>query len=70
VSTSVSLIHPHLHPTSSKFILQQIADFDAMDDAQADSQGTNRAIRSTAAGRSTGNFKIDEDMKFASAYVL
>jgi hypothetical protein len=69
VTTSVFLIHPHLvHPTSFNFILQQIADFDAMDDAQADNQGTNRAIRSTAAGLSTGNFKIDEDMKLASVY--
>jgi hypothetical protein len=70
VSTSVLLIHPHLHPTSFNFILEQIADFHAIDDAQAENQGTNRAICSTTAGRSTGNFKIDEDMKVASAYVF
>jgi hypothetical protein len=41
-----------------------------MEDANADNQGTNRAsIRSTV-GRQTGNFKIDEDMKLASAYVF
>jgi hypothetical protein len=41
-----------------------------MEDANADNQGTHRAsIRSTV-GRSTGNFKIDEDMKLASAYVF
>jgi hypothetical protein len=71
VSTSVSLIHPHLHPTSVNLILQQIADFDAMlDDAKADNLGTKQAIFSTAAGRSTGKFKIDEDEKLASANVL
>ncbi len=69
--TSVSLIHPHLFPTSFNSILEQIADLHAMDDAQADNLGTNRAIWSTCtAGRSTGNFKIDEDMKLASAYVF
>jgi hypothetical protein len=42
-----------------------------MDDAQADDQGTNGPIRSTAAGRSTGNFKIDDEgMKLASAYAF
>jgi hypothetical protein len=44
VSASVLLIHPRLHPISFNFILEQIADFHAMDDAQADNQGTNRAI--------------------------
>ena len=29
-------MHPHLQPTSFDFILQRIADFDAMDDAQVD----------------------------------
>ncbi len=40
-----------------------------MEDANADNQGTNEVIRANV-GRSTGNFKIDEDMKLACAYVF
>jgi hypothetical protein len=73
VSTSVALlIDPHIS-VPSLYFLQQIADFEAMEDANVlNNQDAHRVIvRATpAVGRSTGNFKIDEDMKLASAYVF
>ena len=41
-----------------------------MEDADANNQDANRVIVRAAVGRSSGNFKIDEDMKLASAYVF
>ena len=41
-----------------------------MADDDANNQGINPVIRTSTVDRSTGNFKIDEDMKLASAYVF
>lgn len=42
-----------------------------MEDADTNNLGTNRAtVSSTGVGHSTGNFKIDKDMKLDSAYVF
>lgn len=58
-TTSALLIDLHLLAISFSFFLQQIADFDTLEDA--DNQGTYRAICSTGAGCLTGgeSFKID-----------
>ena len=41
-----------------------------MEDANANNQDAHRKIARATVGRLTGNFKIDEDMKLASAYVF
>jgi hypothetical protein len=64
----LSSIDPHLLATSFHF-LQQIADFDTMEHADANNQDhAHRDIVRTTVGHLTGNLKIDEDMKLASAY--
>ena len=67
----LSTICPHLL-ASSIYFLQQITDFNTIEDADVNKQqDSNRVIvRATAVGRSTGNFKIDEDVKLAYAYVF
>lgn len=61
-------IDPHLLATLFNFIYQEVADFDTMEDANANNQqGTRQAIQSTV-GRLTGDFTIDKAMKLASAY--
>ncbi len=61
--------NPHLLATSFHF-LQQIADFDTMEDADGNNQDAHRDIVRATVGRSSGNFKIDEGMKLASAYLF
>ncbi len=70
VSTIALPIDRLFLPTSFIFS-SPIADFnDTVEQAiNSDNQGTNPVIRATA-GRLTGNFKIDKDMKSASAYAF